>query len=162
MLKLYLKKLILVLGVILEWIAISAVIVMVCGFSRQPEINSFTYLMCMIASGVVTAVLVGVVKVKESRRKTEYLTATQLQQVKFWREILDIVKSKPFIAELLAFITWLVPLMVYVCQLPDIAVDTPDVLIKTSIFVIVVFTAAFALVDLVVSFFTRKLWMRGH
>lgn len=162
MLKLYFKKLISVLGTVLMWFAVSVIVGMVCGLVQKPGINYFAYSMCMVVSGVVTVLVVGKLKFSDMQQKREYLTETQFQKMKFLREILNILKSKAFISELAAFATLLVPLMVYVCQFPENADMSLSRLILTSVVVITELTAAFALLDLVVSLIVRKLWMKGY
>ena len=162
MLKLYFKKMISVLGTVLVWFAVSAIFAKLCGLSQKPGTDYVAYSICLAASGVVTALLVGKIKLSDMQQRREYLTDTQFQKKKFLREIWNILKSKAFISELAAFATLLVPLMVYVCQFPENADMSLSRLILTSVVVITELTAAFALLDLLVSLIVRKLWMKGY
>ncbi len=162
MLKLYFKKLLILLCTFLMWLAITVTLCTIFGLANQPQIDYGAYSLCMIAGGVITAVLTGVVKARDSVAKLEYLTEIQLQRLPFGREVFGVLRSRYYIAEALAFLTWLVPLMVYVCTFPENAAKPIHTLILTSVFVTLVFTVVFALFDLIVTFTVRKFWMRGH
>ncbi len=162
MLKLYFKKLLILLCTFLMWLAITVTLCTIFGLANKPQIDYGAYSLCMIACGVITAVLTGVVKVRDNVAKLEYLTGIQLKRLPFGREVLGILRSKHYIAEILAFLTWLVPLMVYICTFPENAAKPIHTLILTSLFVMAVFVLVFALLDLIVTFTVRKLWMRGH
>lgn len=160
MVKLYFKKLILLLCTFLMWLAISVTLATVLGLADDVDVNYTAYSICMISSGVITAVLAGVVKARDNLSKIDYLTETELKKRPFGREVAGILKSKPFIAEVLGFATWLVPLMVYVCTFPENATLPLYQKALTSLLVVVVLTIVFALLDLAVTFTVRKIWMR--
>lgn len=160
MVKLYFKKLMLLLCTFLMWLAISVTLATVFGLANDITINYTAYSICMISSGVITAVLAGVVKAKDSLSKVEYLTETELKKRPFGREIAGILKSKPFIAEILGFATILVPLMVYVCTFPENAALPLYKKILAALLVMAALTVVFVLLDLAVTFTVRKIWMR--
>ncbi|MBO5746966.1 MAG: hypothetical protein J6S13_07770 [Clostridia bacterium] len=160
--KLYLKKLLVLLGTFLMWLSITVAVCVVLGLSKEPTVDYTKYSVCVAICGVITAVLTGVVKFGDNTAKLNYVTETQLQRRSFWQELLSILKSKPFIAEVIAFATWLVPLLVYVCLFPENATLPLYKKILTSLFVITEFTLIFALVDLIVTFTVRKIWMKKH
>ena len=160
MVKLYFKKLILVLCTFLMWLAISVALAMVFGLANDIGINYAAYTLCMVASTLIIAVLVGVIKVKDNLSKINYLTECELKHVSFFKEASSILKSTPFIAEVLGFASWLVPLMVYVCCFPENAEKPLYQLILTSLLVMVVLTFVFILFDIAITFIVRKIWMR--
>ncbi len=144
------------------WLAVSVFIATALGLANDTGINYTSYALCMAASGVITTVAAGVVKARDLSHKVEYVTEALVNRPTFWGEVRSILKSKPFIAELLGFATWLGPLMVYVCTSPENVSKPIGRLILTSLFVIVNFTAIFAFLDLLVTFIIRKIWMRGY
>ncbi len=160
--KLYLKKLIVILGAFLMWLGITVAVCVVLGLADKPTVDYTKYSICMAVCGVVTAVLTGVVKFSDNTAKLDYIAETQLQKRTFWQEISSILKSKPFTAEILAFATWLVPLLVYICIFPENAVLPLYQKVITSLFVIMVFTLIFALIDVIVTFTVRKIWMKKY
>ena len=160
MVKLYFKKLILLLCTFLMWLAISVTLATVFGLANDIGINYAAYTLCMVAGVFITAVLVGIIKAKDSPSKIDYLTECELKHIGFFKEVSSILKSRPFIAEALGFASWLVPLMVYVCCFPENAEKPLYQLILTSLLLITVLTFMFALFDLTVTFIVRKIWMR--
>ncbi len=160
--KLYLKKLLVLLGTFLMWLGITVAVCVVLGLADEPTVDYTKYSICMTICGAVTVVLAGVVKFGDNTAKLDYVTETQLQKRSLWQEISSILKSKPFIAEILAFATWLVPLLVYICIFPENASLPLYQKVLTSLFVIAEFTLVFALVDLIVTFTVRKVWMKKH
>ena len=118
MVKLYFKKLLLIFCLLLMWFAVSAFIATALGLGND-LINYTAYALCMVASGVISTVAAGVIKARDLMTKVEYVTEALVNRPKFWGEVRRILKSKPFIAEILGFATILAPLMVYVCTFPE-------------------------------------------
>ena len=141
------------------WFAVSAFIATALGLGNG-LINYTAYALCMVASGVISTVAAGVIKARDLMTKVEYVTEALVNRPKFWGEVRRILKSKPFIAEILGFATWLVPLLVYVCIFPENAALPLYQKALTSLLVIVVLTIVFALLDLAVTFTVRKIWIR--
>lgn len=161
MVKLYFKKLLLIFCLLLMWFAVSAFIATALGLGND-LINYTAYALCMVASGVISTVAAGVIKARDLMTKVEYVTEALVNRPKFWGEVRRILKSKPFIAEVVGFATWLVPLLVYVCTFPENATKSLILLIGASLFIMVILTFVFAVLDLVVTFIVRKIWMRGY
>ena len=159
MVKLYFKKLLLILCLLLMWFAVSAFIATALGLGND-LINYTAYALCMVASGVISTVAAGVIKARDLMTKVEYVTEALVNRPKFWGEVRRILKSKPFIAVVVGFATWLVPLLVYVCTFPENAALPLYQKALTSLLVIVVLTIVFALLDLAVTFTVRKIWIR--
>lgn len=162
MIKLYFKKLLLILCLLLMWFAVSTFIATAFGLATNVGINYTAYALCMLASGVVSTVAAGFIKARDLSRKVEYVTEALVNRPTFWGDVRGILKSRPFIAELLGFATWLVPLLVYVCTFPENAAKPIGMLILTSLFVIVVFTAVFAFLNLLATFIVHKIWMKKY
>ena len=141
------------------WFAVSAFIATALGLGNG-LINYTAYALCMVASGVISTVAAGVIKARDLMTKVEYVTEALVNRPKFWGEVRRILKSKPFIAEILGFATWLVPLLVYVCTFPENAALPLYQKALTSLLVIVVLTIVFALLDLAMTFTVRKIWIR--
>ena len=141
------------------WFAVSAFIATALGLGND-LINYTAYALCMVASGVISTVAAGVIKARDLMTKVEYVTEALVNRPKFWGEVRRILKSKPFIAEILGFATILAPLMVYVCTFPENATKSLILLIGASLFIMVILTFVFAVLDLVVTFIVRKIWIR--
>ena len=160
MVKLYFKKLLLIFCLLLMWFAVSAFIATAFGLANDTGINYTAYALCMAASSIISTVAAGVIKARDLMTKVEYVTEALVNRPKFWGEVRRILKSKPFIAEVLSFATILAPLMVYVCTFPENAALPLYQKILTSLLVTAELTAVFVLLDLAVTFTVRKIWMR--
>lgn len=159
MVKLYFKKLLLIFCLLLMWFAVSAFIATALGLGND-LINYTAYALCMVASGVISTVAAGVIKARDLMTKVEYVTEALVNRPKFWGEARRILKSKPFIAEILGFATILVPLMVYICTFPENAALPLYKKILAALLVMAALTVVFVLLDLAVTFTVRKIWMR--
>ena len=152
MIKLYLNKLISMICLILVFFAIYLV-----GFSLSTVLTNLI-VVCRIAficiAAISSLIIAYNLRIKNATVKTKYIT---VHNDSFLKDIIYAFKSKDYIAEILAFETFVIPIFIYAA----ISEHTPFVpFVIGTIALIVISVFVFSLVDILLWFIVYKKWRK--